>query len=55
MFFLKDLASVKKLLNIFSYYLKLSSLKQNRCKCEIAGIGFLKGVEVVVCGINVLT
>ena len=44
-FFLKDLASVKKLLNIFSYYSKFS-------KCEIAGIGSLKGVEVAVCGVK---
>ena len=40
-FFLKDLASVKKLL-IFSYYSKYSSLKPNFSKCEIAGNGSLK-------------
>ena len=51
-FFLKDLASVKKLLNIFSYYSKFSGLKPNFSKCEIAGIGSLKGVEVAVCGIK---
>ena len=50
-FFLKDLASVKKLLDIF-YYSKYSRLKPNFSKCEIAGIGSLKGVEVAVCGIK---
>ena len=51
-FFLKHLASFKKLLDIFSYYLKFSGLKPNFSKCEIAGIGFLKGVKVAVCGIK---
>ena len=51
-FFLKDLASVKKLLDIFAYYLKYSGLKPNFSKCEIAEIGSLKGVEVIVCGIK---
>ena len=51
-FFLKDLASVKKLLDIFSYYSKYSGLKPNFSKCEIDGIGFLKGVEVAVSGIK---
>ena len=38
-FFLKDLASVKKLPDIFSYYSKYSGLKPNFSKYEIAGIG----------------
>ena len=45
-FFLKDLASVKKLLDIFSCHSKYSGLKRNFSKCEIAGIGSLKGVQV---------
>ena len=49
-FFLKNLASVKKLPDIFSYYLKHSGRKSNFSKCEIAGIGFLKGNDVAVCG-----
>ena len=48
-FSLKDLASVKKLEDIFSYYSKYSGLKQNFSKCEI---GFLKGIEVSVCCIK---
>ena len=45
-------ASVKKILDIFSYYSKYSSLKPNVSKFEIAGIGSSKGVEVAVCGIK---
>ena len=51
-FFLKDLASVKNLLGVFSYYLKYSGLKPNFSKCQIAGIKSLKDVEVVVHGIK---
>ena len=51
-FFLKDLASVKKLLAIFSYYSKYSGHKPNISKFEIAGIGSLKGIEVAFCGIK---
>ena len=51
-FFLKDLASVKNLLDIFSYYSKYSGLKPNFSKCEIAGIGSLKVVEEAVCSIK---
>ena len=40
---------MKKLLNIFSYYLKFSGLKPNFSKCEIGGIGSLKGVCGVKC------
>ena len=51
-FFLKDLASVKNLLNIISDYSKYSGLKPNFSKCKIAEIGFLKVVKVAVCGIK---
>ena len=51
-FFLKYLASVKKLLDIFSYYSKYSGSKPNFSKCEIAGTGSLKRVEVAACGIK---
>ena len=51
-FFLQDEASVKSLfdtLNIFSNY---SDPKPNSEKCEIAGIGVLKGVEWALCGLK---
>ena len=51
-FFLKNLVSVKKLLDIFSCYSKHSGRKSNFSKCEIAGIGFLKGNDVTMCGIK---
>ena len=51
-FFLKDLPSVNKLPDIFSYYSKYSGFKPTFSKCEIAGIRSLKVVEVAVCGIK---
>ena len=51
-FFLKDLASVKKILDTFPYYSKYSGLQPNFSKCEIAGIGSQKGFEVAFCGIK---
>ena len=47
-FFLKNLVSVKKLLDIFSYYSQHSGSKSNFYNFEIAGIGSLKGDEVAV-------
>ena len=51
-FFLKDLASVKKLVDIFFYYSKYFGLKPNFSKYEIAGNRSLKEVELAVCGIK---
>ena len=51
-FFLKILASTKELLNTISLFSLLSGLKPNLSKCEIAGIGLLKGVKVAVCGVK---
>ena len=38
-FFLKDIESVKKVMNIFDTFSIYSGLKPNKSKCEIAGIG----------------
>ena len=46
------MASIKELLNTISLFSSLSGLKPNLSKCEIAGIGLLKGVKVAVCGIK---
>ena len=43
-FFLKDKESVKKIMNIFYTFSIYSGLKPNKSKCEIAGIGILKGM-----------
>ena len=50
--FLKDENSIVHLsekFKLFSYFL---GLKPNTTKCEIAGIGVLKGVQAAVCGIK---
>ena len=43
-FFLKDTKSILELMNIFDTFSKLSGLKSNKRKCEIAVIDALKGV-----------
>ena len=44
-FFLKNTESVINLLEIFKHFSQFSGLKPNKSKCEIAGIGVLKGVK----------
>ena len=44
------LKSAIELMNIFYIFSKFSGLKSNKSKCEIAGIGALKGVQVALCG-----
>ena len=39
-------------MNIFNTFSKFSGLKPNKSKCEIAGIGVLKGVQVALCGMR---
>ena len=51
-FFLKNLGSIKEFLNTISLFSSFSGLKPNLSKCEVAGIGLLKGVKVTVCGIK---
>ena len=53
-FFLKDLNSVKAVLCIANIYSKFSGLYPNLSKCEIAGIGVLKGANVALCGMKTL-
>ena len=36
----------------FKFFSKFSALKLNILKCEVAGIGFLKRVNMSVCGIK---
>ena len=40
------------ILFIFLYFSRLSRLKPNLTKSEIADIGVLKGVQVAVCGLR---
>ena len=44
-FFSKNLGSIKELLNTVSLFSSFSGLKPNLLKCEVAGIGLLKGVK----------
>ena len=39
-------------MDIFDTFSKFSVLKPNKVKCEIAGIGALKGVQVALCGMR---
>ena len=48
-FFLNDLLSVKNLTDAFTFFSLFSVLKANLSKCEIAGLGYLKGVLEAVC------
>ena len=48
-FFLNDLLSVKNLIDTFTVFSLFSGLKANFSKCEIAGLGSLKGVLEAVC------
>ena len=47
--FSRDILSVKELINSFNQFYHFSGLKANIGKCEIAGIGSLKGVTEAVC------
>ena len=51
-FFLKDIISVKHMVDTFLFFLYFSGLKPNLTKSEIAGIEVLKGVQVAVCGMR---
>ena len=51
-FFVTDISSVKEIICCFSIFTQFSGLKPNLSKCEVAGIGSLKGVNVAVCGMR---
>ena len=51
-FFLKDAQSIENLVEIFNTFSLFSGLKPNLVKCEISGIGAMKGVQVAVCGMR---
>ena len=51
-FFLQNKNSVKMLLEAFHAFSFFSGLKPNKSKCEIVGIGLLKGVHVVLRGME---
>ena len=51
-FFLKDVNSIKEMVNSFHIFSSFFGLRPNLSKCEIAGIGVLKGVKVALCGVQ---
>ena len=51
-FFLKNEASIIEIIKTVDEFSKYSGLKANKSKCEIAGIGVLKGVKVALCGMK---
>ena len=51
-FFLKNIKSVKELIKSFERFYPFSGLKSNIDKCELAGIGSLKGVKKTICGLK---
>ena len=53
--FAKNQTSVIEILKIFDNFSKISGLNPNKSKCEIAGIGALKGVRVALCGMKCIS
>ena len=51
-FFLKDEKPVIELMKTFDIFSTFSGLKPNKSKCEIAGLGALKGVKLALSGIE---
>ena len=51
-FFLKDENSIAHLSEKVKLFSDFSGLKPNTTRCEVAGIGVLKGVQVAVCGMK---
>ena len=52
MYFPNDLLSVKNLLGTFKVFSPFLGLKANFSKCEIAGLGSLKGLLEAVCSLK---
>ena len=51
-FFLKDEKSIIELMKTFDILSTFSGLKRNKSNCEIAGLRALKGVQLVLCGMD---
>ena len=52
LFFQSDKDFVIEVINAFHKFSLVSGLKPNEVKCEIAGIGVLKGVSLALCGMD---
>ena len=51
-FFVRDEDSAIEVMNPFDKFSLLTGLKTDKTKCEIAGIGALKGVSLALCGMD---
>ena len=51
-FFLKDKKYLIEIMKIFDIFLSFSGLTPNRSKCEVAGIGALKGAKLALYGMK---
>ena len=49
LFFKKNINFETEIIKTFGYFSLFSGLKINKTKCEIAGIGVLKGVKLALC------
>ena len=47
--FLENKESLEKLVEVLLYFLPFLGLKSNISKCEICGLGLLKGVGMTAC------
>ena len=53
-FFLENKESIEELVKTFTLFSSFSGLKPNISKCEICGLGPLKGVEMALCGMQLV-
>ena len=51
-FFLKNKELIEELVKTFTLFSSFLGLKLNISKCEICGLGPLKGVKMAVCGMQ---
>ena len=51
-FFFKNEKSIIEIINLLTNFSEFSGLKPNKSKCEIVGIGALKGVNLALCGMK---
>ena len=51
-FFVKDLSSIIFILKLFDNFSNFSGFKLNKSKCEVCGIGSLKGVHTALCEVK---
>ena len=51
-FFVKDTESIVAIFAIFNFFSSYSGFKLNKSKCEVSGIGVLKGVKTALCNVK---